>query len=842
MKFFLRLALREIWGQRRTSFIIVFNLVLGLTGLLTVSLFRGSVETSIEQSSKEHLGADLVLSGRRDLESTEKEALQSLLPAGSEVSFAKELYTSVATGQQARLVHLRAHQSNYPFYGSLEKQQGSESLLEIHEGEGGAWIYPELKAQLGLKVGDQLKLGEVQVPILGVVEADVVSAASGLALAPSVYISLSTLEASGLVQPGSLVRYSRLLKLPADLDVEQVKRDIEGGISAHDIRISTHKEASERSNQALLYLTDYLSLVSLVALVLSVLGSTYILRTYLQRRAVTFGLFKSLGLHGVQVQKIFFIQMGLLGGVAGVLALLLSWAVSALLRTALSHILGSSFVWNVSLGQILLLLLMSFLVILLLTWPYSDRIRRLKVTQLFQESWETHFAVSFRSVMLWLPAFAALMALTLYLSSSVKVSALFLVLLVVAFSALVILGFLIFFAASRWWSRDWPWNQALRFLDRERYSTLAAFSSLSLGVALIVMTFQLERGLVREISLPSQHERPGLFMFDIQDEQLEPFEQFLADRGVEPLHLAPMIRARLKTVNGEGFSRDLGEGAFETREEDRSRRMRNRGFNLTYQGALQSSQSLTKGRWEEEFSDELPAISVEQQFARRLGFNLGDILVFDVQGVDVRGKVVSFRRINWGSFQPNFFVTFQPGVLEGAPKTFVATLPEMELDPKNQLQADLVAEFPNVSTVDVKRTLDGLLGIVQSMGKSFKLMASLALFAALGVFLSILQYRFFHRSKDLILFKAVGASSKNLGRLVNYEMAWLGAGATALGIAVGLVLSLLPSAMLFDGVPVVSPSWVIWVTPILAVSSGYFLSKLWTVRLFQRSRGLEAMR
>lgn len=838
----MRLALRELWGQKRTSLVILLNLILGLTGLLTVSLFKDSVEASMALSSREHLGADLSLSARRDLTEAELSALEQVLPDSSQISRARELYTSVGAGDRARLVQLRAHEAGFPFYGSLKIEgESPDQGASLFDGEG-AWVYPEVKAQVGVSEGDILHIGGVEVPVLGTVLADTVSAASQMSLAPSVYISLKTLERTDLIQRGSLVRYTYLIKIPERWNVEAVQKMVEEALPAHDIRVATHLQAAQRSNQSLFYLGDYLSLVALVALILSVLGSSYILRTYLQRRALTFGLYKALGLRGAQVQKLFFLQMALLGVAAGFLALALSVAAAFALKGALSDVLGSRFVLSFSLGGLTSLMALSLLIILLLSFPYSDRLRGLKVSQLFQESWELPWSPSWRSALLWVPAGLGLAALTLYLSGSLKVSGLFLIVLALAFSVLIVCGFLLYFLAAKWWRADWAWNQALRFLDRERYSTLAAFSSLALGVALVVMTFQLERGLVTEISAPQGEEHPGFFLFDLQEEQLADFQKFLSQQDLYTVHLAPTIRARLKTVNGETFVRGSSEGSFQTREDDRAQRMRNRGFNLTYQRELQSSQTITRGVWEEAFNEELPAISVEEQFARRLGFKLGDVLVFDVQGVDIRGQVVSFRRVNWGSLQPNFFVTFQPGVLEAAPKTYVATLPELPLEEKNSLQAELVKRFPNVSTIDVERTLHRVIEIVQSMAKSFKLMAFLALLTGLGVFLSMLQYRFFQRTKDLILFKAVGAREKTLRRLVYYEMAWLGGGATALGILVGLTLSALPSALLFDGVPLVAPSWVLWCVPLLAVGSGFLLSRVWVRRLFARSRGLEVMR
>src|SRR5690606_25957514 len=119
-------------------------------------------------NSREYLGADLSVSARRSLAPEEMESVVRTLPAGSELTYARELYTTVGTDSDARLVQLRAHQPNYPFYGDIEKEGEPGGADEMFGGPG-AWIYPELRSQLGLEVGDRISLGAIEVEITGVV-------------------------------------------------------------------------------------------------------------------------------------------------------------------------------------------------------------------------------------------------------------------------------------------------------------------------------------------------------------------------------------------------------------------------------------------------------------------------------------------------------------------------------------------------------------------------------------------------------------------------------------------------------------------------------------------------
>src|SRR5690606_2017992 len=116
-------------------------------------------------------------------------------------------------------------------------------------------------------------------------------------------------------------------------------------------------------------------------------------------------------------------------------------------------------------------------------------------------------------------------------------------------------------------------------------------------------------------------------------------------------------------------------------------------------------------------------LSVEVRFAERMGFHVGDILTFDVQGVEVEGEIINLRSVKWTSFQPNFFILVQGGVLNEAPKTFIAAIPFLAEDKRSALQNQIAISFPNVSVIDVVRTVDDVLKTAEKMSWSLELMA-----------------------------------------------------------------------------------------------------------------------
>src|SRR5690606_18960829 len=239
-----------------------------------------------------------------------------------------------------------------------------------------------------------------------------------------------------------------------------------------------------------------------------------------------------------------------------------------------------------------------------------------------------------------------------------------------------------------------------------REKSLLAFAALGFVAFTSCLVPQLQDFILNEIRVPKGRVIPQLFLFDIQEEQLEGLDALIGGRGRELTRPSPMVRARLEKVNGAAFKRDEGG---ESTIEDRSRRQfRNRGFNLSFRDSLSDAETLVAGEFWKGPAPEgaVPEISMEKDFAKRLDLKLGDRLVFDVQGVEVEGRVTSLRQVRWASFQPNFFVLFQPGALEDAPKTFLATVNQVPPEEAEDLQNRVSEAFPSVTILNLKDMID----------------------------------------------------------------------------------------------------------------------------------------
>src|SRR6185436_20029952 len=104
-------------------------------------------------------------------------------------------------------------------------------------------------------------------------------------------------------------------------------------------------------------------------------------------------------------------------------------------------------------------------------------------------------------------------------------------------------------------------------------------------------------------------------------------------------------------------------------------------------------------------------VSMAEDLAHDLQLKVGDDLAFDVQGVPLAATVASLRKVEWQRLAPNFFVVFPEGVLEPAPKTFVAAVRVATPADSARLQQAIAKEMPSVSAIDltlILQTFDSL--------------------------------------------------------------------------------------------------------------------------------------
>ena len=804
----LKLAWKEIRNNFKFSLFFVLNLSIGLIGFIALDSFKQSIDEHLANNSKAILTADVQISSRFPLTEEETNLAESLFGNTFDTTDQISFLSMVSGGGNSRMSQIIGIEDGFPQYGDIILQN-TGSLNENGAAERAQllndnyiWVARDLMVLLGLEVGDSLKIGEATFTVADIILADPSSTISVMTSFPAIYMSLPSVEATGLIQLGSRISYSRFYKLPAGFDVTNLEDDfrvLEQEVlrDTRRINLTTHEEESEDLGEILDYMNDYLGLIALIALFLAGVGAAYLFRSFFTSRFRDMAILMCLGGTPRQAYLMTLVQITLLGTISALIASAIAWATLPLLPQLFDGFLPRGFTNNMDINSLLLALFLGTLGSLICCLPILSKIYDLNPIGLFHETvqpspvhghWTRHIAS-------YAPILIVFWILAMWQARSFVIGSLFVVGFLAAIGILGTVAWFILRACGRFSHTPRITHKlALRNLDRNRLGALSCFLAIGLGSLLINLIPQIQKGLQEEITQPTNFQVPDFFMFDIQEEQLGALEQLLDGEGYSLSYLSPMIRARLEAVNGVVID--------EVEETPDEQLVQRRMYNLTYQDALKDSETLIDGdEWTSEWdftSDELPGISVEENFAERMDFKIGDVLAFDVQSVPVEGRIVNTRKVDWNSFQPNFFVSFQPGVLDPAPKTFVAAISEVAEDDRITVQNSIVTALPNISVINVTQIVARILEITDQISWAIRVMAYLSIFAGLVVLFSIARYEVKSRFWEINLLKILGANFRDVKGMVQIEFGILGFFAALTGVVLSLALSWTISWVVFD--------------------------------------------
>ncbi len=820
-------ALRDLRGQRAFVILFCINVSLGLVGLGIIETWRKSFDETLTLKSQTMLGADVVISSRKQFEPNEVEKINTAVrEEGALLARSQSLYTMATANSKSRLIELRANDRELPFYGKIQLEEKTPTNEKMSLNQKEIWLFPELALQLGAQIHSQIKVGESDFTISGIVSDDPAGGWAGSSIAPRAYILSSDLSDTKLVKKGSTIWTSYLIKSKDEAQSSRLVAKLTNLLTDPAIRISNHRDAGQESAKLFKYVSDYLSLVSLTALMLTGIAASWLYRQFFKRRMNSTAIYIALGATKNQAFSVGVIQVVFLALVSAIVATLISYATSAGLIGLVHEFLPWAIAPKFELSSFVRLAFIAVSTCLVVCLPWLIELRDLSPAVLLKDSRSITQSSNKFQVYSLLVQILFFLSLAMWEAKSISmglifsgglIAAIFLLLLAAKISSHIIKSILpLLGPAIR--------HGLLRVIRQEKD---IAPSIIALGIAtLLTILLPTLRNLLRtELDVKSTKGVPSMFLIDIQDDQKEPLEKHLRALNSNIQLMSPMIQSRLISKNGEPITRIDGKD-FDTREVERSRQSHNRGYNLSYRDQLDHSEKLTSGEWPSKpFDpqvDSMAQISLEENFASRVGMKLGDILAFDIEGVKVAGKVTSFRSVKWGSFQPNFFVLFQPGVLNDAPKTWVASLGATDSEHKLELQNSIIEKFSNISVLDVERIFNRILDIVDKTTIVLGVLAGLSVLSGFLVLGTITKQMLLEREKDLLLYKIAGADRSFISKVLLSEIALTATVASTMGLFLGLGVAELIGILIFKSNTMISLGYLYFVPLLFTLISLVF--------------------
>jgi putative ABC transport system permease protein len=822
VKFILKMAWRDSRASRRRLALFSLSVVLGIAALVAIGSVSINLREAIDEQAKGLLGADLIIAGRAKLSPEAKRYIDSLgTEQAHEISFTSMMIFPTANNL-TRLVNVRAVEGGFPFYGDFTTEPADAPAV-LRAGGNVIILEETLLRQFGAKTGDSVKVGEATFRIAGALQklpGD--SSAVAATFAPRALIPMSALAATGLGARETLVRHRTMLKLPATMTAEQVERDMRGRFPGDRLNFDTVAERKRNLGRALENIEGFMSLVGFVALFLGGIGIASAIHGYVRQKITTVAVLRCLGATAGQSFAVYLTQGLALGIFGAVVGALLGIAVQAGLWLLFKDIMplqvGLTLAWPaIGRGMVAgLTICLLFTILPLLAVRKVSPLVALRSA--FAEKAGTAPDAWRVTIGVFIGASVAIFAI--WQTNSLRNGLGFTAMLAIGFGVLGGLAQLVSWAARKWFPRRAPYvaRQGVANLYRPQNRTALLVLALGLGTYLMVTLFLTRSTLLKEIELSGGPGRANLMFFDIQDDQIDDLKKVVAAEGAPVLVEAPIVTMRVTKLRGRNVE-DLLRAQNRAERGNRNARDKKGGeerieawtlrreYRSTYRARLEGSERLVQGKFvpKVEPGEAVIPISVEESLARDMSVKLGDEIEWDVQGVPLRTKVASVRAVEWRRLEPNFFVLFPEGVLEGAPKFHVAAVRAADAEQSARLQRAVVMALPNVTAIDLALVMQTVDSIFSKVSWAIQFMSLFTVLTGVIVLVGAVMTGRFQRVRETVLLRTLGATRKQLTQIMLVEYSVLGVLAAITGGLLALVANALLAKFLFHISPAAPP-------------------------------------
>jgi putative ABC transport system permease protein len=758
----LTLAMRTLMREWRSGElgVLLLAITVAVAALTGVGFLVDRIGIAVDNQASEVLAADVVLESGQDMDDM---AIDEARRRGLQVARKTGLFSVVFHGDASQLTSLRAVSPGYPLRGSVKLSDqpfGTPELATGIPGRGEVWPESRLAAAIGASVGTQLSIGSGTFVVSRILISRPDQRATFLELAPSLLMNEADLEATQLVQPGSRLRRAQMFAGPR-AEIAEFKLWLEANKKPNE-EIEDVEDTAPQIKSAIDRSGRFLSIASLVAVLLCSIAVAMSARRYVQRHLDSVALLKTLGATRGFTLAVSLSQLLIIGLAAAIAGSLIGFGAQAWLVKVLSGWLRGDLP-PPGLAPLGVGFLTAIAVLGGCALPPLLQLSRTPALRVLRRDVGPPAPMV---ILAFGPAVLAIAFLIYYVMRDVKVFTAFVLGIAVFVAVVAAAGWvLVRFASRLRGGVGVSWRYGIANLGRRRTESVVQLTAFALGIMMLLVLAVVRNDLLSDWRRSLPADTPNFFFINIPADQSEQFATFLRERGARDVRVRPMVRARMTHINGK----PLEEIAFDT---PRARGFANRDQNITWTSELNRDNQIMDGKWFTPEDTGKPLVSIATEYQEELKLKIGDTLQFDIAGETQSATVSSVRKVKWDSFQPNFFLIFAPGLLDGTQGTYMTAVHMDARNPKTI--GELVRTFPSVSVFNV----DDLLAQVRSViDKALAAVQSVFLFtlmAGLVVLIAAVQASREERRYESAMLRTLGAARSVVLKGLLSEFATLG--------------------------------------------------------------------
>lgn len=758
----MKIAAKLLWREFKKGELnlLLVALLIAVTSMSSVSLITSRVATALLQQAGDLIAADVLVSST---ETTPAPWLNKAKNSSIDYTKTVQFPSVVLSDDKSHLVSIKAVSAGYPLRGELKtdtKPYTDGIVTQAIPAVGKTWVDSRLFNALQLSMGSLIDVGGIKLRVSRILSFEPDFGGDLFSAAPRLMMNIHDLDATELIVPGSRVKYKTLFAAEP-LPLATFKSWLEKQLRPTD-RIQGIKDARPELKTALDRADRFLGLSALVAVMLAAIAIALASSRYAHRHENSSAIMRTFGAKQNTILGIFSIQLAIIGFIASVLGLVAGYIVHEGIIYYFSQLIPRDLP-DANLFALLPAFFAGMLLIFCFSLPALIRLKNISPVQVIQSRTTP---LSSRRFMFYLPAVIIIGLLIFWQARDIQLATFNIAGLVVTVVILLLSTLLLLSLANQFKSQlPVSWRLGLTYLTRRKLNTMIESAGFGIGMMVIIILVLIRTDLIDDwlVSLPE--DTPNQFLINIQPHQIAELTSIFEKTSRQQPTFYPMVRGRLTKINDNAVSA-------ENYDNPRTQRLATRLFNLTWANQLPAENEVVQGQWWSE-TEQKPQFSFDKDLAEQLDIKIGDKLTYYISGTTITAPVTSFRTINWDSFKPNFFVISPDITLQNFPATYISSF---YLDKNNKdFLTQLVRQFPNITILDVQQMINQVRNIMGKVTLVIEAVFLFTLVAGILVMIATMQSTHDERIRDNAIMKTLGASKKQLRKILFTEFFLIGA-------------------------------------------------------------------
>ncbi|MCK8123256.1 FtsX-like permease family protein [Pseudoalteromonas sp. 2CM32C] len=761
-KLALKLFAREF--RRGELTVISAAIALAVLTVLTLSMVTDRIAQSIAQKSSAFIAADRVLASSHAIDTAFIERAKS-----QNLQTAQMVYfdTMLFANDEMQFSSVKAASDAYPLKGQLKVKNtllGETVIANGGPNPGNVWLSESVFYSLNIDIGSQVELGAALFNVEKVIVEEPDAPFNVFSSSRRVLINIADVPKTEVVQPGSRVFYRQLYAGSED-DINSFYDWLKPQMKENQQWYGVKDRQSPISN-SLNRAESFLLLAGLLGIILAAVAIAVSAKRYCERQYDPVAMMKTLGGSRSMIRKIYMLHLLLVCAMAVSIGLLIGYGLQEIATGYLSKSMGSELPmggfkpWLVAISTGVICAVMFSIK------PLFD-LFDIPPLRVLRRNLGDKLAVS--RVHLGMSALTVFLLMWLF-SNNIKITLILFITTLTLIGVLFLISKLIFGGGRKLGLKPGnSWSLAIASIQKRANVNAVQLISFSLAIKLLLFLVVLKNDMIADWQSQLPSDAPNAFLVNITQNDLEPINNYLAEKDILVSEFYPTIRGRVNAVNGELVAREVSLQDNEKKDEE-ARSGIGRELNLTWLKDVPAQNEIIQGEWFDE--NAVAEASVEESMLERLDVEIGDTLTFLIGAQSFDAKITSVRTVNWATLKPNFFIILSPDVLKDFPATYISSV-RIEPEQKRDF-SQLLRTYPTITAIDVDNFVKQIQTTISQVSLAIGFVLAIVVLCGALVLISQVQASLGERMQEIVILRTLGAKSRLIKNATLYEFLLLG--------------------------------------------------------------------